>query len=152
MRQIHQAAGVIQVRMRQDRPAQFGGIFTDAAQQIRERHFRLELPSESFEFEPRRKRVAGNFLVVLAGAAGVDQQVARGMLYEDAAGGRAEGKVAERFRRFDPASRDPGDRGNHRHNACVRCRRREGRSPEVEHVQGGRHYRYERDKQQGNAF
>jgi hypothetical protein len=39
----------------------------------------------------------------MAGASGIDQQVARGMLDEDASGGHAKGKIAEGIRSFDPA-------------------------------------------------
>ncbi len=144
MRQVHQATGVVQVHVREDRPAQFARIFTDAPQQLWKRHFRLELPRKSFQCQPRDKRVAGNFLVVVAGTSGVDEQVAGGMFHQHASGGRAERKVAERFGRLDPAGGNAGNRGNHRHHARMRSRRRQWRSTEVEDVQGDSRHPYER--------
>src|SRR5437879_3354863 len=110
--------------MRQDCPAQLGWIFTDAAQQVWKRHSRLKLPCEGFQFEPRRKRIAGDFLVVVAGASGINQQVACGMLDEDASGRRAEGTVAERFRRLHPARGNAGDDGNYWNSSRMRRSRR----------------------------
>src|SRR5207248_7893552 len=103
-------------------------------------------PGEGLEFEPRAKWEPGNLPVVLAEAARVNQQVACGMLYQDASGGQTERKAAECFRRFDPTSGKTRNRGNHGHGARMRCRTRQCRSPEIEQVYGGSQHRYEREK------
>src|SRR6266852_7550747 len=74
------------------------------------------------------------------------------MSYQDAPGRRAEGKAAERFSGLDPAGGDAGNRGNRGHDAGVRSRCRERRSPEVERVQGGGRYDYEGQESQSKAL
>src|SRR5580693_3906497 len=68
------------------------------------------------------------------------------MSYQDAAGGRAKGKVAERFPGLDPASGEPGNRGNCWRDERVRRRRGKRRSPKVEEVERGSHHRDEDEK------
>src|SRR6266446_4622206 len=74
------------------------------------------------------------------------------MSYQDAPGRRAKGKAAERFSGLDPADSDAGNRGNRGHDAGVRSRCRERRSPEVEHIQGGGRHDYKGQENQGKTL
>src|SRR6266581_5003087 len=74
------------------------------------------------------------------------------MLDENASSRRAEGKVAECFRRLHPARGNSGNDGNYRNSARMRRGSRQRRSAEVEHVESGGEYPGEREQQQGHAF
>src|SRR5258708_39509892 len=74
------------------------------------------------------------------------------MLDEDASSRRAEGKIAECFRRLHPARGNSGNDGNYRNNARMKCGGRQWRSAEGEHVEGSSEDRDKREQQQSKAF
>src|SRR5712664_3788387 len=105
------------MHVREDCPAQLGGIFTSLAEQLRQRALRLQFACQRFELEPGSEGEAANLVVEVAGVSGVNQQVAGGMPYQDTSGRRAKGKVAERFSSFHPTGGDAGDGGDRRRDS-----------------------------------
>ena len=88
---------MIQVNVRKNGPAQFGGIFTGAAKHLGKRNLWIQLACERLKFQAQPERVVAYVLFEMAGIACVDQQIACRMAHEDAASGHSDGKAAEGF-------------------------------------------------------
>ena len=132
--QIHQAAGVIQVDVGEDDPANFVGIATDKTHKLRERDFGIQLAGKIFEFEAQRKRVIRDLIVEMRGIAGIDEQVAGGMLDENASGGHGEGIAREGAASFDPAGTEIFQGRDGGSDAGMRWSSGQGVSMEIENV------------------
>ena len=101
--EIHQTTSVVEVGVGEDDPADFLGVAADETHEFGERDFRSELAGEIFGHDAGKERVGGDFVIEVHGVAGVDEEIAGGMLDEDAAGGHGERVAGEGAAGFDPA-------------------------------------------------
>src|ERR1700730_2852774 len=94
---------MIEMDVREDDPADFLGIAAHETHERGERHFGTQSAGKILECCTHNKRVGRDFVIEVHGIAGVDEEIAGGMLDEDTAGGHGEGVVGEGAAGFDPA-------------------------------------------------
>ena len=148
---IHQTASVIKMDVREDDPADFLGIAADETHEFGERDFRSELAGEIFGHDAGKERVGGDFVIEVHGVAGVDEEIAGGMLDEDAAGGHGERVAGEGAAGFDPAGGEALEGIDGGGYAGVRWSGGQGLAMEVEKIGADREEESENHKQDGGA-
>lgn len=85
-------------------------------------------------YDAEKERVGGDFVIEVHGIAGVDEQIAGGMLDEDAAGGHGEGVAGEGAAGFDPAGGEALEGIDGGSYAGVRWSGRQGFAMEVQKI------------------
>jgi len=149
--QIHQTTSMIEVDVGEDDPAKFIEIGTGETHEGGKRNFGSEQAGEIFELGANEERVGGDFFIEMHGVASVDQQVAAGMLDENAAGGGAEGIAGEGAGGFDPASGEVFQRSDGRGDASVQGSGGKRVSLEIENVSGDASEKGEKYEQESSA-
>jgi len=148
---IHQTTSMIEVDVGEDDPAKFIEIGTGETHEGGKRNFGSEQAGEIFELGANEERVGGDFFIEVHGIAGVDEQVAAGMLDEDAAGGGSEGIAGEGAGGFDPASGEVFQRSDGGSNANVRGSGGKRVSVEIDNVGGDASEKGEKYEQESGA-